>query len=51
MFAPPVPPISAQKELVAQVEAFGAEIERHTKIMKEAKDKKENIIKKYLSIE
>ena len=51
MLAPPGPPISAQKELVAQVEAFGAEIERHTKIMNEAKDKKENIIKKYLSIE
>jgi len=44
----PVPPLSIQKELVAKAEVFETEISKHTKIMNEAKAKKEAIIKKYI---
>lgn len=44
----PVPPLSVQKQLVAQAEDYEAEIAKHTKIMNEVKDKKEAIIKKYI---
>ena len=47
-FKIPLPPLQTQKEIVKKVEALENELTKKQKIIDQAKEKKEEILRKYL---
>jgi len=44
----PVPPLSVQQEIVAEIEGYEAQIAECQKIMNEAAEKRKAVLEKYL---